>query len=254
MKIRLSIITLLLLISILVCSCSPNESIPTTTDPVATPTSAKLQESVDMGQDYIDSLIFIGESTTYHLKNRGVLSGGKNTTRVWGDESGTLNLTLSIDTQKIVYPETGEKLTFREAAARKKPKYVVLTFGLNGAVGNVRLGEEYYKSCYRKLIGEIKSGSPDTKVILQSAPPVAENMDMSRYSVTLKELNELIDTLNSWTLSLAEEDGHKYLATNEVLKDENGALKLEYQVGDGHHLTAEGYRQMLYYIRTHAYR
>ena len=77
---------------------------------------------------------------------------------------------------------------------------------------------------------------------------------MSRYSVSLRELNEYIDLINSWTASLADEEGLGYLATSEILKDANGNLKMEYQVGDGHHLTTEAYREMLYYIRTHPYR
>ena len=49
------------------------------------------------------------------------------------------------------------------------------------------------------------------------------------------------------------EENLKYLATNEILKDKNNNLKLEYQSGDGYHLTEEAYRQILYYVRTHGY-
>ena len=129
-----------------------------------------------------------------------------------------------------------------------------MTFGLNGAVQTVARGEEYFKKCYKTLINEIKSGSPETKIILQSAFPVAENMDMSNYSIDAKTLNEYIDKINLWTCSLASELGCGYLNTSEVLKDGNGALRLEYQVGDGHHLTKSAYEVILEYIRTHAYK
>ena len=249
MKIKLSIIILCL--ALLLCTaCSPSEE---DTLPIVANKGALLEESNDMGQGYIDSFIFIGESTTYHLKSRGVLTGGKSTTQVWGTEAGTLNLSLTIDTTKIVYPETGELLTFREAAAKKRPEYVLLTFGLNGAVQNIRLGEEYYKDCYKRLIKAIREGSPNTKIILGAAFPVAENMDMSAYSVDLDTLNSYIDTINSWTFKLAEEEGLRYLNTAEALKDENGRLPLKYQVGDGHHLTKDAYEVILRYIRTHAY-
>ena len=154
---------------------------------------------------------------------------------------------------KIVYPETGELLTFYEAASRKQPEYVVMTFGLNGAVQNISRGEEYFKICYKKLINAIRTASPNTKIILGSAYPVAENMDMSAYSVDLKTLNKYIDTINTWTYSLATEENCKYLDTSEILKDKNNNLKIEYQSGDGYHLTAEAYRQILYYMRTHGY-
>jgi lysophospholipase L1-like esterase len=76
-------------------------------------------------------------------------------------------------------------------------------------------------------------------------------MDMSAYTVDVSTLNSYISTINSWTLSLAEELGIGYLNTTEALCDSDGFLKEEYQSGDGYHLTAEAYRQMLWYMRTH---
>ena len=217
------------------------------------PSSVTLGATDDMGKDYIDSFIFFGESTTYHLKSRGVLSGGKNTTQVWAPSSGTVNLDSTTASVKILYPETGEYLTLSEAAAKKKPKYMLLCFGLNGAARNIRLGKDYYISCYRSLLDAISSASPDTKLILQSGYPVASNMDMSAYSCDARELNGYISTLNGWTRELAEEYGAKYLNTSEVLTDSDGFLKSEYQNGDGHHMTVAAYKVILEYIRTHGY-
>ena len=262
MKIKLFIITLCLISASLASCKAPKNDGAQTAEPQSTladSSDAKVMQNSDAllplcedkGMSYIDSFIFFGESTTYHLKSRGVLSGGKDTKQVWANKSGTMKLDLSIDKQKIIYPETNELITVGEAAAKRKPKYILLTFGLNGAVQNVKMGEEYFKRCYKKLIGAIRASSPNTTIILQSAFPVAENMDMSAYSVTLKTLNEYIDLQNSWSYSLACEENCKYLDTSSVLKDENNNLKTEYQVGDGHHLTAEAYEQILYYIRTH---
>ncbi len=264
MKIKLLIITLAAALCLCLISCkrdkNDEKNSPSTkaTEPPADTEVASLDctllgESEDRGMSYIDSFIFIGESTTYHLKSRGVLSGGKNTKQIWAPKNGTMTLDLSVDKIKIVYGETGEELTFYEAAAKKRPKYVIMTFGLNGAVQNIARGEEYFKSCYKKLINAIKSASPDTKIIIQSAFPVAENMDMSAYSISQKTLNEYIDTINEWSYSLAKSENLRYLDTAEILKDENGNLKLEYQSGDGYHLTKEAYEKILYYIRTHGY-
>jgi lysophospholipase L1-like esterase len=130
----------------------------------------------------------------------------------------------------------------------------LLTFGLNGAVAKVKRGEEYFKGCYRELIEAVRQASPNTRIILGSCFPVAENMDMTNYSVTLDGLNGCIETLNCWTLELCSEEGLRYLNVNEVLTDGRGRLKLEYQAGDGHHLTAAAYVKILEYIRTHGYR
>ena len=261
MKIKLLIITLLS--AILLSSCAVQRANDTDVDVSNAHTNADtevlkkedalLSYTDDKGMSYIDSFIFIGESTTYHMKSRGVLSGGTDTKQIWAPRSGTMNLDLTVDTVKIVYPETGEELTFLEAAKRKKPKYILLTFGLNGAVQKIKKGEEYYKRCYKKLTDSILSASPDTKLILQSAFPVAENMDMSAYSIDLDTLNSYINTINSWSYSFASENGFSYLDTSEILKDDKGRLDMKYQSGDGYHLNAEAYRKILFFIRTHGY-
>jgi len=253
MKTKLSIIIIAITCALLLTACDKGPSAPSVevtakTDPTV------LEKSADMGKDYIDSFVFFGESTTYHLKSRGVLSGGTDTTQVLSDKSGTAILDGETSKMPVIYPESGELVPIGEAIRRKKPKYLVLTFGLNGATQKIKRGKDYYKECYLELINTVRSASPNTNIILQSCFPVAENMDMSRYSVTLDQLNLYIETINGWTLELCEEEGLRYLNTNEVLTDKHGRLKLEFQVGDGHHLTREAYIKILEYIRTHEYR
>ena len=255
MKIKLSIITLTMALCFsLICCTGDKHSTesPADTD-VARLSCTLLDESEDFGMSYIDSFIFIGESTTYHMKSRAVLSGGSNTKQIWAPRSGTMTLDHSVDTIKILSPDTGEELTFFEAAARKRPKYVIMCFGLNGAVQNIKRGEDYFKACYKKLINAIKAASPETKIILESAFPVAKNIDMSAYSIDQETLNEYIDTINNWTYSLADEENLRYIDTAKILKDNNNDLKNEYQAGDGYHLTKTAYEAILYYIRTHGY-
>ena len=236
-------------------SCSPREpeSEEDEAEAFLQSTAVSLGESVDAGQSYIDSFIFLGESTTYHLKSRGVLSGGKDTKQVWAPKSGTLMLDPSTASCRILYPETNEEIDIAEAMAKKKPKYMLLTFGLNGAVGNMSKGSEYFKSCYKKLISRLHEASPDTVIMLQSCFPVAADMDTSSYSVDARTLNSYIDKTNEWTASLANECGLPYLSTAEALKDEDGFLKECYDSGDGFHLSTEAYREVLAYIRRHAY-
>ena len=207
----------------------------------------------DQGQDYLDSFLFFGESTTYHMKDREVLSGGKNTKQILAPDSGTVNLDHTTKSIPLRDPETGGYTTIGEAVKQKRPARLMLTFGLNGAVQKIRRGEEYFKSCYRSLLDCIRSASPETKIILQSAFPVAKNMDMSRYSISSEELNRYLDQINQWTHELAKEYGIGYLNTAEILKDEEGYLRIEYQNGDGHHLTRDAYLEILSYIRTHGY-
>ncbi len=263
MKIKLSITLALLLCMAILCSCSQGSNrgkldASTTKDPYVSADTENIShlliEGEDMGKEYIDSFLFFGESTTYHLKSRGVLSGGTNTLQVLGDRSGTAILDTLTHKMNVVYPETGELMPIYDAVRLKKPRYMLLCFGLNGAVQNVRRGEKYFKDCYLSLINVIRDASPETKIILQSCYPVAECMDMSNYSVSAHELNGLIDTLNSWSFQLAKEEELRYLNTSEILKDDRGFLRPEYQVGDGHHLTRETYIKVIEYIRTHGYK
>ena len=252
MKIKLLTLLLAFALCLGLFSCSTKEADKSV--PCNKPQSAALALSEDYGEEYIDSFIFFGESTTYHLKSRGVLRDGVSTKQVWAPECGTVNLDFTTKNIRIIYPETNTAMTVSDAAALSKPKYILFSFGLNGAVQKINRGKEYYKRSYLLLIDSVRAASPETKIILQSAFPVSSNMDTTRYSVSAATLNSYIDTINLWTLELASEEGLKYLNTAEVLKNESGALKKIYDVGDGHHLTKEAYIKILDYIRTHGYK
>ena len=203
-----------------------------------------LAESEDAGQEYIDKIVFLGDSTTYGLRRYKVLSGGKDTTQVWTPTNGTITLSYA-NTVLIWYPETDKEMTIKDAAALKKPEYLVITLGVNGVSF---MGEEYFKKEYGKLIKSIQEASPDTKIILQSIFPVASNYEL------LKSINnEKIDAANEWVVQIAEEYGVKYLDTNSKLRDENGWLKDSYQNGDGLHLSEAGLNIELNNLRTHAW-
>lgn len=250
----------LIMLCALLCACSSTAKKTNATLDTAQYTNTSLSKPIsplpkseDMGQKYIDSFIFIGESTTYHLKSRGVLLGGEQTTQVWAPKSGTLMLDSTTASCRIVYPETNEEIDLKEAASRKKPEYFLLTFGLNGATRSIAKGKEYFKDSYKKLIDTLLSSSPSSHVILQSCFPIATNMDMSSFSVDVYTLNQYIDTINIWTQELAEENNFGYLNTAEILKNDQGFLIYDYQAGDGYHLTKQAYIEILKYIRTHAY-
>lgn len=202
-----------------------------------------LPETPDAGLAYQDKLIFVGDSLTAHLINRGVLTGGKDTKQVWRCENNMMNLNSEITSVKIIYPETEEKMTVAQAAAVAKPEIMIITLGTDWGV--TYLNESEFKACYASLIQAILAESPDTRIILQSIFPVTEdcvNLD-----------NAKIDTANGWVKDIAAENGCRYLDTQEVLKDGEGCLKKEYcSSADGIHLNKEAYEVILAYIRTHA--
>ncbi len=202
-----------------------------------------LPATADAGISYQDSIIFVGDSLTAHLAKRGVLTGGTDTKQVWCPENSMMNLNSEVTSAKIVYPETGEKMTVAEAAAKAKPAIMIITLGTDWGVSY--LGEAEFKSCYSDLIKGIRAASPDTKIILQSIFPVTD------YCPNLN--NTKIDTANKWVKAIAAENGCRYLDTQTVLKDEANNLKAEYcNSTDGVHLGENAYQVILQYIRTHA--
>ena len=232
----------LLLPTFLSCSPSLAESEDIEVYEKETPRDDQDEES------YLDSFVFLGESTTSHLKNRGVLSGGKNTDRVWSTSSGTLCLDASIDSVKLLVGD--KKMTVFECASAVRPRRIMLCFGLNGAKRNASGGGAYFKSCYKKLISTIKEASPNTEIYIQSCYPIAENMDTSSYGCSPSELNTIIDTINSYARELSGELGLVFIDTSPLLKNERGMLRTEYQAGDGYHLTADAYVRVIEYIKT----
>ena len=197
----------------------------------------------DAGIAYQDSLVFVGDSLTAHLVNRGVLSDGTNTKQVWRSESNMINLNSEVTSAKIIFPGTGEKMTIAEAAKEAKPPILIITLGTDWGVSY--LSEEEFKACYTKLVQAVQKASPQTTVVLQSIFPV------TAACATLD--NTKIDTANRWVKAVAAENGCYYLDTQSVLKDENNCLKAEYcNSTDGIHLGTEAYEAILAYIRTHA--
>ena len=198
----------------------------------------------DAGQEYIDKLTFLGDSTTYGLIHYGMLKDGKNTKQVWTPASGTLTLSQA-SFATIVYPETGEEITIVDAVTRSQPEYLVITLGVNGVSF---MDEDYFKSEYKKLVESVQTASPDTKIICQSIFPVARS-----YELLDSINNDKIDAANKWICEVAADCGVKYLDTNSVLRDSEGWLPEEYHNGDGMHLATNSFTIELNNLRTHAW-
>ena len=219
----------------------------TPTDSGAQPTAAPtvLGETADAGQEYIDKLTFLGDSTTYGLRYYKMLSGGTDTTQVWTPTNGTLTLSYYA-TATIPYPAPGgTEITIQEAARQAQPEYLVITLGVNGVSF---MNEETFKDCYTKLIQNILEVSPDTKIICNSIYPVGRS-----YEYLADINNDKITAANEWIKAVAAETGTRYSDTCSVLKDSEGWLRDDYQNGDYIHLNSDGFTAVLNYLRTHAY-
>lgn len=210
--------------------------------------SFRLERTPDYGQNYIDRIIFVCDTSISGLEHSGALDATQARSQVWSGIDGSLPLDYSIDKAHIVYPETSGNLTVSEAAEIKRPEYIVITVGIENGVAYC--GEEKFKSYYSKLIDSLTESSPASKIILQSVFPVSEGYEEKTPSVT----NEKIDRANLWIAELAKEKELRYLDTASALKNEDGSLDTKYDSGDGLHLNQSGYLTVIDYIRTHGYK
>ena len=206
---------------------------------------ARLPETPDAGREYLDKIVFLGDSTTYGI---GYYYGRGYTElcppgQVWTPKSGTLTLSYySIAT--IVYPPTKEEIPIAEAVKRAKPEIMVVTLGVNGIAF---MDEEWFIRDYTALVQLIQEASPDTKIILNSIYPVAASYKNQ------KDINNTkILAANGWIERIAENTGVRFLNSHECLVGANGYLPESSQNGDGLHLTGEAFTTVMKYIRTHA--
>ena len=195
-----------------------------------------LAQTADAGDEYINKIYFVGDSTTLHFKK-----GGIDPSHIFVPESGTLMLDSSILDIKV----TDKNVSIAQAIKNANAEILIITVGVNGAD---TFSELSYKTYYKKLINAIKETSPDTKIILQSVFPVEYEYSEKDNGIS----NEGINQLNDWCKQIAVDCSVRYLDTQSILKDENGAMIQDYSEGDGVHMNASAYSKIIQYIKTHA--
>lgn len=209
---------------------------------------ATLGSTPDYGQNYLNNLIFLGDFTSQNMVSSGALADGVDTNQVWTGKDGTLSLDYNIDKATIILPETDEEMLLSQALKTKKPRYLVITLGLENGVPYC--DKEAFCEYYKKLINTVTESSPSTKIIIQSILPVSAKYQRKNSEIS----NEKIDECNKWLCELANDMHVRYLNTAQALKDSSGKLPRKYASEDGGSPNAEGYRIMLEYIRTHGYK
>ncbi len=205
---------------------------------------ARLSQTPDAGREYLDKLIFLGDSTTYGIGYyyRHGYTDLVPPSQVWTPVNGTMTLSYYATT-KLYYPPTGEELLIADAAARFQPEILVITLGVNGISF---MDEEWFVRDYTALVKSIQEASPDTRIILNSIYPVADSYE---YQSSIN--NEKIGRANGWIETMAEDLGVRFLYSFEAL-EVDGKLPESGQNGDGLHLTGESFGKVMAYIRTHA--
>lgn len=128
-----------------------------------------------------------------------------------------------------------------------KPKAVYLMDGINDQFR--KLPHEVSINNYRRIIRKIKQQSPKTKIYIESALPINEEMTKEAYT---KGRNVLVPELNKKIKALAEEEGVTYIDICPLFQDEKGVLKQEFTM-DGVHLKAAAYIDWVKFLKDKKY-
>ena len=229
-------------------AAEPDEPPAETGEPVEEPPPpVRLGETEDAGREYLDKLYFLGDSTTYWLGyyyDHGYAEDLIPSGHIWTGPTGTMTLAYYA-TVRIVY-ETGEQIPIREAVERTQPEYLVITLGVNGISF---MDEEWFVRVYTDIVEMVQEASPETKIICNSIFPIS-----TTYPYQADVNNDKIRAANGWIEQIAADTGTRFLNSFECVAGEDGNLPHSSSAGDGLHLSAESFKTVMHYFRTHAYR
>ena len=206
---------------------------------------AALAPTLDYGDHYIDSTIFLGDYTVKQLLKLKLLPDGSTSHQVWSGEDGDIPLDSNVGNVSIYIPSTRSCKPLSLMLEERPPERIVITVGISNGVPYC--DEAKFTSYYQSLIDVIKESSPDTIIILQSIFPVTKSAERKNPAIS----NDRINRANEWIAKLALDNDVHFLYTAAALMDDKGYLSADYAAEDGINLNASGYRTALRYLRTH---
>ena len=202
-----------------------------------------LPETNDAGQEYIDKLTFICDSSFVGVRDYGLLTGGTGTYQVWATETGSLPIG-SIMEKKIIYPSDGSEISIADAAMIAKPPVLVLCVGQDG-LNNV--DEASFKNSYTQLIQTLKTASPDSIIICCSITSVLNNYTGADNLTTI-----MISDANDWIKDVCQNQGVYFAESGKAVGDGTGSVLSSYLSNNGKTLNSSGINEILEYLRRHA--
>lgn len=199
--------------------------------------SAATKEVESAPKSFVEELTFLGDSTTAHMQSRSPIQKE----RVWAAKNRYLNLDSRITYAKIVAPDTGEEELIADVAARLKPRFLVITIGIDYGVYYYRDKPDIFRHYYEKLLSSIQAASPETVLILQSIFPVGRNSPV----IT----NEMVQKGNRIVQEIANARGLVFVDQTPILADGEGYLREKFCYSeDGIHLTDTAYSAILSHL------
>lgn len=198
-----------------------------------------LSETEDAGEEYINETLFIGDSNTVRMMNYGITSL-ENTLAVVG-----MGIQSVKTLQCVQFSGYSSPITMVEAVKLMQPSRIIITFGTNNANG---MEVDDFVKKYKEALDALKAVDSDVDILINSIPPISEKNSYPTLS------QNSIDRFNNALIVLAKDNGYKYIDSASVMKDSStGYAKKGFTVGDGIHISEDGFAAMFTYIRTHSH-
>lgn len=170
----------------------------------------QLDGSVEAG-----SVIFLGDSLTQGLNVAAVTDRA-------------INYGIGMDTSLGLLQRIPQYKSLTKAST------VVIAIGINDLIRVKRSPYNILKN-YQQILNIVTSVNTEAAIVLQAVFPVDER-------VGLVGTNEKIIEINSRLQSLAKTNGYEFVNLYPLFVGNQGNLKQKLHVGDGLHLSSEGYR------------
>ena len=199
--------------------------------------TALLTETADVGTDYLNDTLFLGDSNTVRLYNNGLIS-----LQQFCAKEG-IGTQVALNEGIVTFKKDSNHYTIPQAVAMMKPRRVVMTFGTNDTGMEV----SDFIAHYTALIQAIQQSYPYTDIIVNTVPPVPADHSNYPHMDQAK-----IDDFNMALLDLCEQLGVRFLNSAEALKGSDGYGIADYYTSGDIHLKSAGLKAVLNYLRTHA--
>lgn len=203
-----------------------------------------LQKADDAGEAYINETIFIGDSITANGLGWGFFPY-RNVWALPAIQPDTIQTTPIV----VYGGEDGdEELLAVEAAAKYKPKRILVNIGSNCVY---KMPPETFSAEYGKFLKSFREKSPETQIIICSVLPVDKRYDESKKTAYTTN-NDKVNKVNYALADLCRKENYRFLNLAESLKDEAGQARQGYLYDtDGIHPNKSTYPMIIEYIRTH---
>lgn len=170
----------------------------------------QLDGSIEAG-----SIIFLGDSLTQGL-NVAALT------------KPAINYGIGMDTSLGLLQRIPQYKSLKTAST------IVIAIGINDLLRVKRSPADILKN-YQKILDSLPT---EPELVMQPVFPVDERIGFSG-------LNEKIIQLNTMLQALAIDRNHDFIDLKTPLVDKDGNLKQKFHIGDGLHLSSEGYKQWI---------